>query len=247
MNSQIAKGILVLYRPGTADAEDPAFAEALQACEHDPELKRWFDEHCSTYEMLRARFREVPIPEGLKQQILAERKAHTTPFPRRPVLLAAAAVVVVLLGLVALLWPQREPAEVAFTDRLIRTALSGYGMFTTNDPVQVHAFLERNRAPSDYALPAPLQQTALTGCTVTIWETSRVSLICFNSGRPRPPRQETDLWLFVADRDTVPDAPATNQPVIAKRNRVTTARWSEGKRTYLLLADGDEEFIRKFL
>src|SRR4029079_15043537 len=52
MNTQQAKEILSLYRPGTADAEDPSFAEALRLCERDPELERWFSEHCAVYSAL---------------------------------------------------------------------------------------------------------------------------------------------------------------------------------------------------
>ena len=247
MNSSQAKEILVLYRPGSADADDPSFAEALSWCERDAELKRWFDEHCAVYAALRARFKETPIPEGLKEQILAERKIHRPAFWRRPALLAAAAVVVALLAL-APFWLQRgSTGPYAFVDRMIRTALHPYGMVTNNDPVQVRAYLAQYQAPADYVLPAPLQKTAVTGCAIEVWQGANVSIVCFTSGKARTPQPATDLWLFVADRAVVPGAPATNAPAISRRNRVTTARWSEGNRTYLLVADGDESFIRKFL
>ena len=76
MNATEAKEILVLYRPGTTDDHDPSFAEALEYCERDPELKHWFDGHCDVYRTLRQRFKELPIPNALKEQIVAERNVQ---------------------------------------------------------------------------------------------------------------------------------------------------------------------------
>ena len=90
MNSRHAKEILVLYRPATADREEPEVAAALALAERDPELGRWLQDHCETQAALRARFKQIPVPEGLKEQILSERRAHTTlPLPRRLALVAA--------------------------------------------------------------------------------------------------------------------------------------------------------------
>lgn len=247
MNSDEAKQILFLYRPGTADAADPDFAEALRQCERDPGLKRWFDDHCAVYTLLRARFREMPVPEGLKQQILAERKIRTTPLQRRPALLAAAAAVVVLLALFAGWLALRPGPDSSYVNRMVSAALGNYGMIETNNAEQIRAFLTQAQAPADYVLPAPLQRTAFTGCGIEVWRGSSVSILCFNSGRTVGAKPVTDLWLFVADRSAVPDAPASRTPLLAPKSRVMTASWSEGNRTYLLVADGDEAFIRRFL
>ncbi len=254
MNSQTAKKILALYRPGTADAEDAYFSEARQLCERDPGLKRWFDEHCAQYAALRSRFRQVPVPEGLKEQILAERKVHTTPLWRRPsiVLAAAAAAMAVLTGLVWSLWlSPREAAEdltyTGFRNRMVSIALRGYEMESlTHDPEQVRAFLARNRAPSDYAIRAPLQKATLVGCATENWQGAKVSMICFASNKLLPPAQ-TDLWLFVVDRTAVSNPPASEVPLLAKVNRATTATWTHGDKTYILVADGDETFLRQYL
>src|SRR5215471_2683767 len=99
MNRNEAKEMLILYRPGSADADDPEFSEALKLCEQDAELRQWFDEHCAVYMAMREKFLQVTPPEGLKEQILAERKVRTTPLLRRPaVLLASVAAVAVLTG-----------------------------------------------------------------------------------------------------------------------------------------------------
>jgi hypothetical protein len=54
--------IRILYRPGTADREDPEVAKALAAVTHDPELSRWFAKHCALCEAFRDKFRQIPVP-----------------------------------------------------------------------------------------------------------------------------------------------------------------------------------------
>src|SRR5438045_2813900 len=83
MNSQQAKEILGLYRPGTADQQDADFAAALALAKSDATLQGWFEEHCALQAALQAKFRQIPIPEGLKEQILSERKAHINLPSRR--------------------------------------------------------------------------------------------------------------------------------------------------------------------
>ena len=46
MDSHEVRQILALFRPDTADEQDPSFREARQLAKTDPELARWFDQHC---------------------------------------------------------------------------------------------------------------------------------------------------------------------------------------------------------
>jgi hypothetical protein len=233
MNNQEAKQILALFRPGTADQEDPFFGEARQLAKSDPELARWFDEHCEAYLVLRRKFQAIPIPPGLKVQILSERKIQRRLFQRdwRPL-------------------PQFRLREryPAFRKRMTEMALRSYSMdLMATNPVQIRNFLKAKNAPADYSLPAGLQTAALAGCVVCSWQGSPVSMICFKSGRPLPPGDQSDLWLFVTDRETVAKAPAPGAPVFARVNKATTVSWSDGNKNYLLAAVGDEAFLRKYL
>lgn len=250
MNLEQAKEILALYRPGTADAEDVFFSEALQLCEQDPELNRWFDEHCAQYLALRAKFKQVQVPAGLKQQILSERKFQSTPVWRRPaVLLGVVAAAAVVVGLATL--RQRPREDVGFSgyvNRMAGIARRGYGMgLLTKDPAQIRAYLVTNQAPSDYTLPRPLEQSTLAGCAVEDWQGAKVSMICFNSGRPMPPGETTDLWFFVINRDSVKGAPDSSVPTVKALSGATAASWTVGTRTYVLVGEGDEQFLRKYL
>ena len=61
MNRAEAKTILLLYRT-EADAADPQVAEALALVKQDPDLARWFADYRATQNVIRAKFREIPVP-----------------------------------------------------------------------------------------------------------------------------------------------------------------------------------------
>ena len=252
MNQQEAQQILALYRPGSADANDPAFAEALAFCERDGKLKSWFQAHCDSYHALRSRFKQIPVPAGLKEQILAERKVHTESFQKRRAVFVMA-VVMALAMLTGLLYfwfqPPRETVLSNFQNRMASAALRGYNMdFETNDLQQIRAFLARQNAPADYELPGNLQHTAATGCAIQDWQGSKVSMICFRTGKPLAPGEKSDLWLFVADRAALKDAPKAGAPQFSKVNRLVTATWTQGNRIYFLGTAGENETtIRRYL
>jgi hypothetical protein len=251
VNNQEAKRILALFRPGTADEEDPAFHEARQLAKSDPELARWFDQHCESYLVLRRKFQAIPIPPGLKEQIISERKIQRPFFQSygRPLLAVAAAVA--LLAVLSLgLRPFHDLADrdAAYRKRMTKKALVNYSMnLTTTNLVHIRSYLQEKNAPADYSLPAGLKMAVAAGCVVTSWEGRPVSMICFKSGRPLPPGEQSDLWLFVINLKTAAQSAPARAPVFARVNKATTASWSEGDKTYLLAAVGDEAFLRKYL
>jgi hypothetical protein len=251
MNKQDARQILALFRPGTADENDTFFQQARQLAKTDPELARWLEAHCEAYLALRRKLQAIPIPPGLKEQILSERKTRRPLFQKhgRP-LLAAAAAVVLLLGLASVFWRHHGLTDhfAAWRKRMTETALRSYYMdLTAADPLLIRNFLKEKNAPADFSLPAGLKTAALAGCAVSHWQGSPVSMICFNSGRPLPPGDQSDLWLFVIDRRSVLNAPPPGAPVFARVNKAVTASWSDGAKTYLLAAVGEETFLRKYL
>ncbi len=246
-----AKTILLLYRPGTADAEDPQIAGALALAKREPELARWLEEHCARQEALRAKFRQITVPAGLKEQIISEQAVQERKIYWRPRIALAAVAALVLLAFLATLWLPRRPSDdtlAIYQNQMVRIALNPYGMdLTTNDSEQIRAYLATKQAPADYVLPAALQKAAITGCAVEGWQNVKVSMICFRTGRPLPPNQSSDLWLFVVDRASVKDAPEIGQPRFAAVKGLITAAWAQGDKVYLLGTEGDESTIRKFL
>lgn len=251
MNHDEAKTILLLYRPGVTDADDPLLAEALALAKHDPELARWLEAHCARQEALRSGFRRIAPPAGLKEQIISEQAAREKIVSwRRNLVFAAAAVLVVLLALMPFWFPHRPKDDTfaIYRSRMVSVALRGYNMdLATNNPAAIRAFLATHSAPADYVLPVPLEKTATTGCAIENWQGTNVSMVCFHTGRPLPPGQSSDLWLFVADRAAVKDAPAAGTLQFARVNKLVTATWTVGGRLYVLGMEGSEETLRQYL
>jgi len=255
MTNQQAKEILMLYRPGTADATDAEFTEALAHCERDAELKAWFDTHCSLYTAIRSKFKQVAVPEGLKEQIISERKVHTTPFWQRTVLAAGAlAAAFLLVFTIQKNIQPREPHNfAAYRDFMGSFARRAYGMDTNTSNLDViRSHFAQARAIADYVLPENLKSIAkATGCVATTWQGKHVSMICFQSGRqlPNPDNpNSSDLWLFISDSTIAKDAPQKSTPTLDKSNGLTSASWTVGNRTYILATSaGDEKFLEKFL
>ena len=169
---QEAKQILALFRPGTADEEDPLFFEARQMAKTDPELARWFDDHCEAYLALRWKFQAIPVPPGLKEQILSERKIHRPFFKSywRPLLAAAGGVSFCCLALGFGLWP--------FHSAICRKAMLRLSKaHDRNSSAQLlHGFDWRPRMPvliRKYLRPAESLPLPTTRCPAGL-----------NSGRP---------------------------------------------------------------
>lgn len=251
MNPDEAKQILLLYRPGTPDAEDPQIAEALALAKQDTELARWLEEHCKGQAALRAKFRQLTPPAGLQEQIISEHAASRRRISARQRLQFALVLLILLLGALAVFWLPHRPADnslAIYQNRMARVALSPYGMdLLTNNPMPIRAYLAQRHAPADFMLPAPLQQATLIGCAVEQWQGEMVTMICFRTGKPLPPNAAGDLWLFVVDRAAVKDAPEGGQLRLAKVNRLITASWTEDGKLYFLGTEGEAAAIKQYL
>jgi hypothetical protein len=251
VNRDEAKTILLLYRPGTADAGDMEIAAALALAKQDPELTRWLVEHCARQEAVRAGFRKITAPAGLKEQIISEQAAHEKMlFWRQRAVLAVAAVVVALVVLTPLWFQHRgkDDTYAIYRNRMAGVALRSYIMdLATNNPTAIRAYLAQRQAPSDYVLPAPLEKTAVTGCAIEGWQGAKVSMICFHTGKPLPPGQQSDLWLFVIDRSRVKDAPPAGSRQFVQVSRLRMVTWTEGDKLYVLGTEGNEQTLRQYL
>jgi uncharacterized membrane protein YbaN (DUF454 family) len=251
VNHNEAKTILLLYRPGTADADDPQIAEALTLAKHDRELADWLKEHCARQEALRAKFRQIAPPAGLKEQIISEQAAQERiSLWRRNAVFAVAAVIVALVALTPL-WFTHRPNDDTFAiyrSRMAGVALRGYSMdLATNNPAQIRAFFAASSAPADYVLPGSLEKTAMAGCAIQNWQGAKVSMVCFRTAKPLPPGQQSDLWLFVIDRTAVKDAPPAGSRQFVQVNKLMTVTWTQGQKLYVLGMEGDEQTLRQYL
>ena len=249
MDSERAKEVLLLYRPGTADDEDPEFREALDLARRDPELRQWFDEHSARQSMIRNRLKEIAVPAELKQQIL-ERIAvrdRVTVWWQQPVwrVLAAAAVIVLLIGVTWFL-PRPDPGKsfAAYRQRMVGDIQRMYpamDMVTTN-MAGILEYLAQKQDRATYVLPQPLKKLPGIGCAVLDWRSRKVSLICLDAG------QQKELYLWIVDRTVFSDPPPVDQPQFGKKiGGLTSASWSHDDKAYILAGPGSEEFIKRFL
>ncbi len=251
MNVNEARIILLTYRPGTADAADAQVAEALALAQRDPGLGSWLTNHCAYQEALRAKLRDIPVPAGLKEQIISEQPALERLPQRHPRLTVAVLVGIILLAMLTIFWPQFYPKDntlAVYQNQMMGIALNGYGMdLLTNSTTEIRAYFAKKQAPADYTLPDSLQKVAVVGCAIQDWQKEKVSMLCFRSGRPLPPNQTTDLWLFVVPRTSVRGAPEAGSARISTINGLVTAVWTQGDKVYLLGAAGDKSMLQQFL
>ena len=251
MNIETAKRILLLYRAGTSDADDPEFAGALQLARQEGELRQWLAEQSTVREIIRVRFKQIQVPEGFKEQIISERPWKTLVVSRQEIFALVAFVGVALLLGFVLLWSRPHAPEnklLAFENRMVSSALRNpdYGMdLITNDLNQIRAYLAEHHAQADYTLPAGLSKAVPIGCVITSWEGNSVTMICFKTGRALSPGENSDLWVFVMDQKALSNSPG-NSPEFAKVNRATAATWTQDDKVYVLAVDGDEELLRNY-
>jgi uncharacterized membrane protein YbaN (DUF454 family) len=238
-----AKEILLLYRPGTADAEDPQIVAAVELARRDTELARWFERHCAFQKAMRAKLRQIEVPAHLKAALLARQNIIRPPiWWQRPVWLAAAAAVVLFLGLAAIwLKPANPDGFANFQARMVSTALREYRMdLVTNDMRQLRQFIAGKGAPSEYQLTKGLETLQLTGGGCLQWRSHPVAMVCFNRG------DDQMLFLFVMKRSALKDPPA-GTPQVSKVTELQTVSWTRGEYTYVLAGPEEPQFLRKYL
>lgn len=243
MNRDQAKEILMLYRPGTADAEEPEIEQAMEFARRDPELGRWFEHHCRFQQNMRIRFREIEAPDHLKLALLAGQKiVPQRPWWQKPVWLAAAAAIILLLALI----PFRPRAYVPdrfgnFREMMVSIALKNYRMdWETNDMVRLRQLIASKGAPADYDVPQRLDKLKLTGGAALTWRSNPVSMVCFDEGNKRM------LFLFVMRNAELKDSPPAAKHELAKVSSYLTASWRSGDKTYVLVGPDEPEFKNYF-
>ena len=243
MSPQETRQVLLLYRPGTADAEDPQIAEALEMARRDSGLARWFERHCAFQNAMRAKLRQIEVPVHLKAALLAQQNIIRPPiWWQRPVWLSAAAAVVLFLGLAAFWLKPANPDRFAnFQARMVSTALREYRMdLVTNDMRQLRQFIAGKGAPSEYQLTKGLEKLQLTGGGCLQWRSHPVAMVCFNRG------DDQMLFLFVMNRSALKDPPAET-PQVSKVTELQTVSWTQGEYTYVLAGPEEPQFLRKYL
>lgn len=241
MTTEETKRILLLYRPQTSDAEDAEMNAALEQARREPTLQEWFERHCEGQAILRRKFAELPVPEGLKDAILAGRKIVTPAFGWRKSAWLAAAAALALLAAVSALWLRSDPAREfsLYRARMVRVALHEYSMdIVTNDLRQVRRYLAAKGGPADFAIPERVARLSLTGGGHIRWGKEPAAMVCFDRGDGQM------LFLFVINAAAVKGEP--QEPTSVKIGALQTVSWTREAKTYVLAGPDDPDFVQKY-
>ena len=244
MNSHEAKQTLLAWRPGHGDLRDPQVAEALEQARRDPALQAWLEKHANFQRAMEHSFRQIPVPEDLRDRILSGRKVVRVGFwTWRREWIRAAAVVALLLGLAAL-WFRPAPSDsfATFRERTVLGVQRVYPAMdiATNDMAQVRKFLASRNAPADYKLPAGLSRLPVIGAGVLSWQGRGVSMVCLDS------LDAGTLFLFVLEESSVNDPPP-GAPEFVPVFEMMTASWTEGGKVFVLAGSGGMEALHRHL
>ena len=249
MDSQRAKEILALYRPGSTDAVEPPMAEAIEQAQRDPELVAWLEQQKSVNAAIRAKLKAIPIPRGLQRQIILSRKEspRAAPLPGA-VKIAAAAVALVIVSASAWFAFSPTPSQVSFQnyrERMVGKVQRGVPymqMFATNQE-EILDYCRKQGGPADFVLSTNLEHLAAIGGAVLNWNGQKVTLLRFNAGEEGT---TNDLWIFVIGKGALPDPPPTKTK-FATVGGLMTASWSAGSHVYILTGVGTDTDLQKYL
>jgi len=239
MNNQEAKLILQAYRSNGQDASDPFFADVLEQARRDPELQKWFAEEILLNTRLQVRLEAaIPVPSGLKANLLALRKTiRPVPWWFRPMNLAAAAVILLSLGIVLLLLPQKGAQIESFRETMARNSLQteGHVVFESHDLAKIQQWLQDRGMESRFDLPTMLQSGTPQGCRVVDWDGHKATMVCFHL------QDGQHMDLFVMDRTGLPDFPDNSAPQFASADGLMTTMWAKGGKLYLLTGQNQDD------
>ena len=135
----------------------------------------------------------------------------------------------------------------SYRDRMARSvqrATAQYMKFVSTNQVDILGYFRTNNRPADFDLPNALKSLPGQGGSVLTWNNHPVEMLCLDAGTPGV--TTNNLWVFVMDKNAVPDAPAAS-PQFAPVARLMTASWSEGDKIYLVAAAGTEQDVKKYL
>ena len=249
MDKHEAKELLALYRPGSTDAADPRMAEALDMARRDPELKQWLDEHAAVNVAIRAKLKGIPVPAGLKRQIIINRQDHARiiPLPGAVKILLAAAAIVILTVIVWFSFESPPPQDAFgnYRDRMARSVQRGvpYMSMAATNQAEILDYFVKQGGPADLVLSQNLQQLPGEGGSVLTWNNHKVGMLCLNAGTPSA---KNDLWIFVMAKSVLVDAPAAKPQFLQVAN-LMTASWTTGDKVYILAAAGTQKDLQKLL
>jgi hypothetical protein len=253
MNSQEAKRLLEMLRPGGEDSADPQFTKALQQAESDPELGRWLAEQKTFDQGIARSLKGVPVPAELRNTLLAivpkEQEKENVLRPLFPLwsrwrdwrVTTAAAAIVLLASFGFVLAQYNKPTAFSeFRRELLKEAWGSEAHleFRSTSFARVRQWLF-SQGIADVKLPAGFKEMHVQGCQIVEVGTHRVPMFCLVEGSKH-------LHLFVVEGAQLAGLPQRGLPDFERCGPLKTAAWQQGDRTYLLSGLKSYAFVTKF-
>lgn len=241
--------------PSGKDHHDPEIAAAHEAIAADPEFAALLEVEREADLAISASLRATEPPPELEEQLLAilrdaREKSVITPIAQAPSpsfsrrhWLGMAAAAALSTG-IAYTWHRSKRLPLS---RLVAT-LANYSIegvtlsLMSMDKGEVVDWLLTNQAPRAGTLPPELDALGRKGCHIYDIEGHRVSLECFLLPGMR------EIHLFTTPSAGLLGAPDDgNQPELSSIDSLTSAVWSQGKNTMILLTSEPAEVTRSLL
>jgi len=245
MDKYKARFVLQSIRPDGADAEEPEFAEALDAARSDPVLNSLIASEQALDRVIASKLATIPIPDGLCDSILARAEVSRAVGRRRFVHRLALAASVALLASVAAVWWSNARRAVSFDNyrQEMVSRLDGRIQlsFTSQQADELQQWLVQTRGVTGFEIPAGLQQLPAIGCRTWMWNDRPAGLICFLVDGRQP------VHLLVISRAAVSDPPRHSEPQVLHVGNWKTASWTQGENVYVLAGKLDGASLEKLL
>ncbi|MBI4624822.1 MAG: hypothetical protein HY736_16600 [Verrucomicrobia bacterium] len=246
MNNDEAIFILSAYRPDGQDATDPLFAEPLAQARRDPALKDWFGAQLRFDSLVSAKIREVPVPPGLREAILAGARVSMSrrapPWHRRWPWFAAVAAAIVMAGaLVTLRWsdPSRPDLSKLTRFALRDTAVEGMKHIGSVAALRdTEELLAATRLRSAVDLNLDLARLRADGCRSVRVAGREVLEICFG--------RDHEFHLYLAARGDFAATQPT-EPSFSAAGPLSAAGWADARFAYALVTSAGASALRQRL
>ena len=235
MNNQQAKFILSAYRTNGVDANDEVFAEALRQARRDPSLGAWLTRQQAHDAAVVRKLREVVPPAGLRDAILTgARVSHVRrTMWRHPLWMTlGAAAVVVLVASLAFWRSSAVTEDNALLEFALNDTLRGHHGDGGKGVEAAQTLLSDSHSRLSAGLPVELADFGKVGCRSLLLNGEEVFELCFN---------RDGKWFHLYAVRISPHSRARNptEIVMAERNRVSGAVWSDSKYGYTYALVGD--------
>lgn len=242
MTNDEAKFLLNGYRPGGADARNPALGGALAQAKEDPALGAWLARSQAFDAAIAARVREVTPPPGLRESILAGAQISVAEARSRwrPSWLAIAAAVAVLFVVGGTLWlaPGRQSVRVpaGFADFALND-LHTPGHIGDPDSTTRHWLSTSTAALDSGAMPIDLARMQDQGCRSLRFQGRQVFEVCFARGGK-------EFHLYVLPRPGEGEVPVAQS---TGRQDDAVAVWADARYVYAVATRAGAGVLKQLL